>query len=202
VRAARPVEAVRAAFAGALPRTPRSARKVIDALIEAAETGLVATAGPRFFGFVTGGALPAATAAEVLAAGWDQCAFNEVLASAPRRSSRSRPTRLAAARVGIAPAGKRGCSTTRADTGSGTHGPSVRGGTMNPEGRCLVTTPDHFGPWPVDDFVPTEELVRRQGIRPLKSVEDLAAQDDPFGSDEEYEAFLADLYASRRAGLA
>jgi hypothetical protein len=30
------------------------------------------------------------------------------------------------------------------------------------------------------------------GVRPIESVE----------SDEEYEAFLADLYASRRAGLA
>jgi hypothetical protein len=32
-------------------------------------------------------------------------------------------------------------------------------------------------------------------------VADLAASVDPFGSDEEYEAFLADRYASRRAGL-
>ena len=50
--------------------------------------------------------------------------------------------------------------------------------------------------------MPTEELARRQGVRPIKSVEDLAAAEDPFESDEEYEAFLADLYASRRAGLA
>ena len=48
----------------------------------------------------------------------------------------------------------------------------------------------------------TEELARRQGVRPIKSVEDLAAAEDPVESDEEYEAFLADLYASRRAGLA
>jgi hypothetical protein len=44
-------------------------------------------------------------------------------------------------------------------------------------------------------------LVRRQGSHPIVSVEDLAAVDDPFESDEEYEEFLADLYASRRAGL-
>jgi hypothetical protein len=50
----------------------------------------------------------------------------------------------------------------------------------------------------MDDFVPTEELVRRQGIGPLRSVDDLAV-DDPFGSDAEYEAFLADLHASRRS---
>jgi hypothetical protein len=33
-------------------------------------------------------------------------------------------------------------------------------------------------------------------------VDDLAAVDDSFESDKEYEEFLADLYASRRAGLA
>jgi hypothetical protein len=66
----------------------------------------------------------------------------------------------------------------------------------------VTTTPDHPDNWPKDDFVPTEELVRQQGIHPLKSVGDLAAVDDPFESDEEYEEFLTDLYASRRAGIA
>jgi hypothetical protein len=66
----------------------------------------------------------------------------------------------------------------------------------------VTTTPDHPEPRPSDDFVPTEELVRRQGIRPIATVEELAAVEDPFESDEEYEAFLTDLYASRRAGLA
>lgn len=66
----------------------------------------------------------------------------------------------------------------------------------------MTTTPEHPEHWPTDDFVPTEELARRQGVRPIKSVENLAAVVDPFESDEEYEAFLADLYASRRAGLA
>ncbi len=82
VRAAEPVDAVRAAFAGPLPRTPSPAGEVVEALIQAAECGLMASAGPRFFGFVIGGALPAATAAEVLAVGWDQNALNAVLSPA------------------------------------------------------------------------------------------------------------------------
>lgn len=66
----------------------------------------------------------------------------------------------------------------------------------------MTTTPDHPDNWPKNDFTPTDELVRQQGIHPLNSVEDLAAVEDPFESDEEYEEFLTDLYASRRAGLA
>lgn len=66
----------------------------------------------------------------------------------------------------------------------------------------MTSTPTHPEHWPDDDFVPTEELARRQGVRPIRSVDELAAAEDPFESDKEYEAFLADLYASRRAGLA
>jgi hypothetical protein len=52
---------------------------------------------------------------------------------------------------------------------------------------------------PSGDFVPTEELIRRQGTKALASIDDLP-DEDPFGSDEEYAEFLADLYASRRTG--
>lgn len=58
-------------------------------LIAAARPGLVGTVGPRFFGFVIGGALPAATAADLLAAGWDQCAYNEVLSPAAAAAERA-----------------------------------------------------------------------------------------------------------------
>jgi hypothetical protein len=35
---------------------------------------------------------------------------------------------------------------------------------------------------PAEDFVPTEELIRQQHVRPIGSVDDLPAE-DPFGSD-------------------
>ncbi|SFO42463.1 hypothetical protein SAMN05216207_10566 [Pseudonocardia ammonioxydans] len=52
-----------------------------------------------------------------------------------------------------------------------------------------------------DDFVSTDELVRRRRIPPLRSLDDLT-HDDPFDSDEEYAEFLRDLYDTRRASTA
>ena len=46
-----------------------------------------------------------------------------------------------------------------------------------------------------------EELARRQGVRPVESVDDMA-RPGLFDSDEEWQEFLADLYSSRHAGLA
>jgi glutamate/tyrosine decarboxylase-like PLP-dependent enzyme len=66
----------------AIRDAPTPAGEVLDELVSAFTPGLVATPGPRFFGFVIGGALPAASAADVVAVGWDQCAFNAVLSPA------------------------------------------------------------------------------------------------------------------------
>jgi hypothetical protein len=60
-----------------------------------------------------------------------------------------------------------------------------------------MSTLSKHEPQPGDHVIPTDELIRRHGAKPFRSLEDLPA-DDPFGSDEEYEAFLADLYACRR----
>jgi hypothetical protein len=49
--------------------------------------------------------------------------------------------------------------------------------------------------------VPVEELARRQGIGPITSVDDMA-RPGLFDSDQDWDEFLADLYASRRSGLA
>ena len=69
------LDAVRTAL-GSLAEGPTPAAEVIDELVDAVEPALVATTGPRYFGFVVGGALDAATAADVLTSGWDQPAFN------------------------------------------------------------------------------------------------------------------------------
>lgn len=77
------VTALRRGFGGRpLDDAPTPPEEVLDELVAVAEPGLVATAGPRFFGFVIGGSLPAATAADILTTGWDQCAFNAVLSPA------------------------------------------------------------------------------------------------------------------------
>jgi glutamate/tyrosine decarboxylase-like PLP-dependent enzyme len=75
-------EQVRALVGGPLADAGTAPADVLDELAAGADAGLIATAGPRYFGFVIGGALPAATAADMLAAGWDQCAYNSVLSPA------------------------------------------------------------------------------------------------------------------------
>ncbi len=134
---------------GALPDGPASVGDVIDELVAVATPGSMASAGPRYFGFVIGGSLDAAPVADVITAGWDQCAFNEALSPAalafedvagelaqgapracrrPRRSGSStgaqarehgRPGRRALARPRRGAAGTSGATVSTAPRGCG-----------------------------------------------------------------------------------
>jgi glutamate/tyrosine decarboxylase-like PLP-dependent enzyme len=57
---------------GPLPRAGEAPSAVIEHLARAAEAGTVGIAGPRYFGFVIGGSMPAALAADWLTSTWDQ----------------------------------------------------------------------------------------------------------------------------------
>src|SRR5262245_45929993 len=70
----RPVDLakLRSGFGGPLPETAEADLAVVESLARGAEPGLVGTAGPRYFGFVIGGSVPAALAADWLTSTWDQ----------------------------------------------------------------------------------------------------------------------------------
>jgi glutamate/tyrosine decarboxylase-like PLP-dependent enzyme len=72
VGAAADAGALRAALGGTLPEGPEDAASVIASLARSMEPGLLGTGTGRFFGWVIGGALPAAIAADWLASAWDQ----------------------------------------------------------------------------------------------------------------------------------
>ncbi len=65
-------EQLREALGGPLPEEPLDPERVIEELAAAAEPGVVALGSGRYFGFVIGGALPAALAADWLTSAWDQ----------------------------------------------------------------------------------------------------------------------------------
>ena len=61
-----------AALGGPLPGRGEPAEAVVEHLAREAEPGLIGMAGPRYFGFVIGGSMPAALAADWLTSTWDQ----------------------------------------------------------------------------------------------------------------------------------
>lgn len=72
VRATATVEELREALGGRLPDEPADPVAVLDMLAEHAARTMTATTSSRFFGFVVGGALPAAMAVDMLTPVWDQ----------------------------------------------------------------------------------------------------------------------------------
>lgn len=76
------VDDIRATLGDDLPEAPSEPADVIELMASAAEPGLVATPSGRFFGFVIGGVLPAALAADWLTGAWDQNAGLQVLSPA------------------------------------------------------------------------------------------------------------------------
>jgi glutamate/tyrosine decarboxylase-like PLP-dependent enzyme len=66
------VDDLRAALGGPLPEAPLDPLEVIEELAAAAEQGVVAIPSGRYFGFVIGGSVPAALAADWLTSVWDQ----------------------------------------------------------------------------------------------------------------------------------
>ncbi|HEX6203457.1 MAG TPA: aspartate aminotransferase family protein, partial [Thermoanaerobaculia bacterium] len=74
--------ALRGALGGELADDGIAAAEVLAHLDDLARPALMANAGPRFFGFVIGGAQPVSVAADWLVSAWDQNAGLAVLSPA------------------------------------------------------------------------------------------------------------------------
>jgi len=79
VRATASADELRRVLGGPVPEEGTPPEKVIEILADAGKRGTVASAGPRFFGFVVGGSVPAAVGADWLVSSWDQNAGIYVL---------------------------------------------------------------------------------------------------------------------------
>jgi glutamate/tyrosine decarboxylase-like PLP-dependent enzyme len=72
VAATASLESLRAKLCFSLPEAGTDGASVVDELVSGVEGGIINSAGPRFFGWVIGGSLPAALAADWLTSAWDQ----------------------------------------------------------------------------------------------------------------------------------
>jgi glutamate/tyrosine decarboxylase-like PLP-dependent enzyme len=70
------------ALDASLPNGPSDAAEVLAFIDTYGSPATVASAGGRYFGFVTGGALPVTVAVQYLAAGWDQNCFSFIASPA------------------------------------------------------------------------------------------------------------------------
>lgn len=75
------IERLRKGLGQSMPDRSCAALEVLAELDDLASPAIVASAGPRFFGFVNGGTLPVTLAANWLASAWDQNSFS--FASSP-----------------------------------------------------------------------------------------------------------------------
>jgi glutamate/tyrosine decarboxylase-like PLP-dependent enzyme len=82
VREVRPlrgsIERLMVALDSSLPDKPSNPNDILALLDDYGSPATVASAGGRYFGFVTGGAMPVTVAAQYLAAAWDQNCFSFV----------------------------------------------------------------------------------------------------------------------------
>ncbi|HEX5015856.1 MAG TPA: aminotransferase class V-fold PLP-dependent enzyme [Candidatus Limnocylindrales bacterium] len=67
---------------GPVPEHGQAASEVVASLARNADPGIVASAGPRYFGFVIGGSLPSTLGADWLTTAWDQNGFAFVMSPA------------------------------------------------------------------------------------------------------------------------
>ncbi len=82
VAATTPIAELQRRLARPLPERGMADEAVIDELVQDCEGGLMGSAGGRFFGWVVGGTLPAALAADWLTSAWDQNAASNLTAPA------------------------------------------------------------------------------------------------------------------------